>query len=150
MKDWGRRSVALVGLLGTMALLLCVAAAGYADTIKSEVELTTKEADAKETTLGDLVADAIRAAAKSDAAFVAASSFNEVTLPKGTINTNEVIKSLEYKDDNIVVVKLTGDQIRRALEHGLYLYPKANSGFLHFSGMTVTINPDGEKEKRVL
>ena len=150
MKNLGRCVVAWISTVGTMALLLCVAATGFADTIKSEAELTTKDIDLKETVLGRLVADAIRATAKSDVAIIAASAFAEVTFPKGNVNSNDILKALEYRDDNVVIVKLTGSQINRALEHGLYLYPKGNSGFLQFSGMVVTINPDAEKEKRVI
>jgi 2',3'-cyclic-nucleotide 2'-phosphodiesterase (5'-nucleotidase family) len=150
MKPKGRRTVALAGLFVAAAWMPCMAVAGRADTIKTEVELTSKDSGSKETTLGNLVADAIREAAKTEIAFIAASSFNEVSLPKGNVNSNDIVKALEYKNDTIAIVKLTGDQVRRALEHGLYLYPKFNSGFLHFSGLTVTINPDGEKGKRIV
>ncbi len=151
MRPLGRRPVALVGLLGTMALLLCIAAAGFADTIKSDVDLTTKDIGTKETTLGDLIADAVRSAAKSDAAILVASFFNEdKTYPKGNVNTDEVLKALSYTDDNIFVFKLTGDQIRRALEHGLDNYPTFNSGFLQVAGITATINPNADKGKRVV
>lgn len=150
MRPLGRRLVALVGLLGTMAPMLCVTAAGFAETLKAEVELTTKDVGSKETTLGNIIADALRAAAKSDAAIIAASSFNEVSLPKGNVTNEDILKALEYKGDTVVIVKLTGDQLRRALEHSLFLYPKYNSGFLHVSGLTVTVDPNADKEKRVV
>lgn len=151
MRSLGRRRVALAGIAAAMALLPGVVPAGPAEAQRADVELTTKDIGSKETALGDFVADAIRAAAKSDAAFIAASSFAEdVTLPKGSVTAADIVRALEYKGDTIVIVKLTGDQIRRALEHSLYLYPKFNSAFLHFSGMVVTINPDSEKERRVV
>jgi 2',3'-cyclic-nucleotide 2'-phosphodiesterase (5'-nucleotidase family) len=150
MRPSGRRPVALVGLFGTMALMLCVAAAGFADTLKAEVELTTKEVGSKECVLGDIIADAIKASAKTDAAFIAADYFNEVTIPKGNTSTAEVLKALEARSDTIAIVKLTGEQISRAMERSLYLYPKSNSGFLHFSGLTVTFNPAAEADKRVV
>ena len=156
MKPFGRRIVALFGLTGTMAYGLCVSAAGYADTIKkdtinSEIELSTAEVRAAETPLGDLVADAVRTAADSDAAFIAASSFSDgVKIPRGKITTADVLKSLEFKGDGIVVLNLKGRQITQALEHSLFLYPKSNSGYLQFSGLTVTVNPDGEKDKKVV
>ncbi|HLK57482.1 MAG TPA: 5'-nucleotidase [Chthonomonadaceae bacterium] len=151
MRPWGRRSVALAGLSGAIVALLCVAAAGFADIIKSEVELSTKEADSKESQLADVVADTLRSSAKSDAAFIAATSFNDsTTLPKGNVNTKDLLNAVVHKDENIVVVKLKGDQITRALEQGLYLYPKPNSAFLQFSGLTVTINPQAAAGKRVV
>ncbi|HZO88287.1 MAG TPA: 5'-nucleotidase [Chthonomonadaceae bacterium] len=150
MKSLGRRAVALLSLLGAMAPSLCAPAVGSAQTYRTDVELTTKEAGKKEVTLGNLVADAIRAAAKSDVAIIAASSFNETTLPKGSFTAQDVLRAVDGKDDTIVLVKLTGDQLLRALEHGLYVYPISNSGFLQFSGMTVTFNPSAEKERRVV
>jgi 2',3'-cyclic-nucleotide 2'-phosphodiesterase (5'-nucleotidase family) len=146
----GRRSVALVGLTGTIAWMLCVAAAGFADTLKADVELTTKDVGSKECVLGDMVADAIKTSAKTDAAFIAADYFNEVTIPKGNTSTEEVLKALESRNDNIVIVKLTGEQITRGMERSLYLHPKSNSGFLQFSGLTVTFNPAAEADRRVV
>ena len=152
MRPFGRRSVALVGLIGTMAFSLCVAAAGSADAQKStDVELTTKEIGLKENVLGDAVADAVRASAKADIALVDASAFEEqVSMPKGKFTAPDLIKALSYKSDNIFVLKLTGEQLRSALEHGLFLYPKFNSAFLQFSGMTVTVNPSGGADKHVV
>lgn len=140
--------MAFAGLLGALAILPGVRAA--AQSVKTEVELSTKEIDARENALGDLVADAIRAASKADAAIIAASAFADISaLPKGNVSAEDILKALEFRSDNIVIVKLTGNQINRAFEHALYLYPKPNSGFLQFSGFTVTVNPDAEKEGRV-
>src|ERR1051326_7114697 len=114
MRPLGRSPVALAGLLGAIVMLLCVAAAGFADIIKTDVELSTKEADSKESQLADVVADAIRASAKSDAAFIAATSFSDsTTLPKGSFNSKDLLNALVHKDENIVLVKLKGEQITR-------------------------------------
>ncbi len=152
MRPFGRRSVALVGLIGTVAFSPRVAAAGSADTQKStDVELTTKEIGLKENVLGDVVADAMRAGAKADVALIDASAFEEqVSVPKGKFTNSDLLKALSYKSDNIFVLKLTGEQLRLALEHGLFLYPKFNSAFLQFSGMIVTVNPGGGAEKHVV
>lgn len=140
--------IAFVGLLS--ALTLFSGTRTFAQDVRSEIELSTKEIDAKENVLGSVVADAIRDSAKTDAAFIAASSFSDIsTLPKGNVSIANILKALEFRSDSIVIVKLTGSQILKAFEHGLYLYPKSNSGFLQFSGLTVTVNPDSEKEGRV-
>ncbi len=152
MRPFGRRSVVLVGLIGTMAFSLCVAAAGsVAISNSTDVELTTKEIGLKESVLGNVVADAIRASAKADVALIDASAFEEqVSVPKGRFTDSDLLKALSYKSDNIFVLKLTGEQLRQALEHGLFLYPKFNSAFLQFSGMTVTVNSEGGAEKHVV
>lgn len=141
----------LLGLLSALVLLPGARARAQSDTVKTEIELSTKEIDAKENALGSLIADAMRASANADTAFIAASAFADTaTIPKGNTSIANILKALEFKSDTVVIVKLTGTQIIRALEHGLYLYPKPNSGFLQFSGLTVTVNPDAEKEKRVV
>jgi 2',3'-cyclic-nucleotide 2'-phosphodiesterase (5'-nucleotidase family) len=134
-----------------MALSSGVATAGWIDTLKTDVELHTKDMGAKDNVLGHVVADAIRRAAKADFAFIAASYFApEIKIPRGQTTTEEVLKALEYRTDGVLIVKLTGSQIARALEHGLSLFPKSNSGFLQVSGLVVTIAPQAEAEKHVL
>jgi len=149
-----RRGVVLVALFWAIVVGgLCGVAPRVAaqESIKSEIDLSTKDIGAKENAIGNLVADSIRSEAKTDIALIAASYFTEDTkIAKGTVSLKDLLKTLEYKDDSITVVKLTGSQILKALEHGLYLFPKGNSGFLHFSGMVVTIDASAEKEKRVL
>ena len=152
MKPVGRRVwVALVGLLGALVLMPGVPAAGSADTYRTDTELSTKDIGAKETAMGDLVADAIRASAKADVAFIPAAAFTDmaVTIKIGAFTAADILKTLEYKNENIGLVKLTGDQIRAALEHGLYLYPKPNSGFLQTSGLTINVNPNGDSDHRI-
>lgn len=121
-----------------------------ADPFRAETELTSKDVAFKESSLADVAADAIRAEGKSDAAFVAASSFNETTIAKGPFTLSDMLNGVVYDGDDVVVVKLTGDQTLKALEHGLYLYPKPNSGFLQTSGLSVTVNPDGASERHVI
>ncbi len=144
------RSFALMSVLFGLLALVLPTDRSRADTVKSEVEISSKEIGAKETALGDLVADSLRASAKTDLAFIAATSFNDsVNLPKGSVNTSDIVDALVYKSENIVIVKLTGDQIEKAIEQSLYLYPKSNSAFLQFSGITVQVKPDAEAGKRV-
>jgi 5'-nucleotidase/UDP-sugar diphosphatase len=153
MKPAGRRiTVALVGLLGALALVSGASAAGSGDTNRTDVELSTRDVGARETALGDLVADAIRASAKADAAFIPAATFTEmpITIKVGAFTAADLLKTLEYKNESIALVKLTGDQLRGAMEHSLVLYPKSNSSFLQISGLTVTVNPDGDNDRHVV
>ena len=150
MRPLGRSLLALIGLTATMTLTAGVATAGRAEPRVFADDVTTAEIGSAETPLGDFVADAIRSAAGADIAFIAASSFASDARVSRNVTADGVTKSLEYKDDPLVIVNLTGSQITRAFEHGLYLYPKANSGFLQFSGLTVTANPDGDKDKKVV
>lgn len=112
-------------------------------------ELTTKNVRTEESNLANTIADAAREADKSDIAFMQASAFTEITIGKGSVTAEDILKAIEYREDSIIVVKLKGAQVRRALEHGLTLYPQKNSAFLQVSGVTVNIDPSAEKDKRV-
>ncbi len=133
------------------ATLIAGTTAHAQSNLKLEADLSTKDIGSKENPIGSLVADAMRQETKADIAFIAATYFTSDTkFSKGNLSLSDFLKVLEYKDDNISIVKLTGAQVIKAIEHGLYLYPKSNSGFLQFSGIVVTIDSDAEKAKHVL
>ena len=90
-----------------------------------------------ETNLGDLVADAYRAAADADIAFVEASEIqSEIAI--GDVSYSTIQKVLPG-DKNIDVVKVSGTDILDALEMAARLYPSNNEGFLQVSGLTYDI-----------
>jgi 2',3'-cyclic-nucleotide 2'-phosphodiesterase (5'-nucleotidase family) len=61
-----------------------------------------------------------------------------------------VSKLLPYRDDRVVVLKLTSAQIQQALERALTLYPQPNAGFLQVSGLQVTFDPTKPAGERVV
>src|SRR5262249_26307575 len=101
--------------------------------------------------LADVIADALlKADSAAEAALIAASSFNDTTLRRGSVNVDDVIKALAYRTDRIAVVKLTGAQVKKALLYGLSLYPQRNSAFLQVAGISATIDGSAPEEKRVV
>ena len=140
-----------LGLIGVLALAALTAGTPRADTYRADVELTNKEIGVKQAGLGDLVADAIRASAHVDAAFVPASAFSEsaITVTRAGFGLPDVLKALEYKGDTIAIVKLTGEQIRGALENSLYQLPGRNVAFLQVSGLVVNYNAGATAGKRI-
>ncbi len=118
--------------------------------LQTTIDLTTRGVRTEESRLADVVADALRSSASTDLAFVAASSFDEVTLRRGTLSADAVLKAVSFKDDPVMVVKLTGAQVRKALEHSVALYPQGHSAFLQVSGMQATIDPRAPKGERVV
>lgn len=140
----------IVGFVLSLSLVTGTSALAQ-NNLKLEADLSTKEIGSRENPIGNFVADAIRQETKADIAFIAASYFtSDAKFSKGNLSVSDFLKVLEYKDDNVSIVKLTGSQVIKALEHGLYLFPKSNSGFLQFSGITVTVDSDAEKENHVL
>ena len=128
----------------------CAAQAAKPPKLEVASELTTRNARSEESSLGDLVADSVRNVEGSDIAFLPASSFAEITIPKGSASIDEVLKVLAFKSHTVVIVNLTGLQVRQALAHGLALVPQRNSAFPHVSGLSASIDPGQEGIKRVV
>ncbi|MBS1724452.1 MAG: 5'-nucleotidase C-terminal domain-containing protein [Armatimonadetes bacterium] len=91
-----------------------------------------------------VAADAIRAAAKADIAF----------LPAGVLKANfkggDLAGLLQFPTDEVAVVQLTGAQVRQALEKSVAIYPSPNPGFLQLSGINATFSKSEDPNKRVV
>lgn len=93
--------------------------------------------DKKETNLGDLCADAYRAAAGADIALVESSEIR-ASIPVGDITYKDVTKVLP-ESRSICVMEVSGADIMDALEMSARLYPNQNGGFFQISGLTYDI-----------
>ncbi len=111
---------------------------------KSEVELTINGADGKravrnsETNLGDLCADAYRVMLGADIAFVNGGGVR-ANIAAGDITYGDIVTVHPFGNE-ACLVKVTGQQIKDALELGASACPGENGGFLQVSGLTYTIN----------
>lgn len=146
------RFLCVVGIVG--ALWLALSESGKAlpradDILFVTTEMTTRNVRGEESRLANLIADAIRNVEKSDVAFIAASAFAETTLSRGTATIQDVLRALEVRSDRVVIMKLTGKQIRQALEHSLALFPQKSSALLHVSGLKMNADSTREKGSRV-
>ncbi len=127
------------------AVLLLVIGTGL-----SAQELSSKNVRTEESDLANVVVDALRDASGAEIAWLPAAAFNEVTVSRDAPPAEVVGKLLPYRDDRVVVLKLTGSQIRQALERALTLYPQPNAGFLQVSGLKVTFDPNKPAGERVV
>jgi 2',3'-cyclic-nucleotide 2'-phosphodiesterase (5'-nucleotidase family) len=89
-------------------------------------------------------ADLIRQAAGADGAFLAAG------LVKDTFDSNNLATLLQYPTDEIVVLNLTGGQVRQAFERSVSLFPQPNQSFLQISGFEVTFRRTGPPNSRIV
>lgn len=131
------------------AVAVLLAAGLTAADLESPDPLSSVGSRAKETELGDLAADALRAADGAVAAILPAGSLKEVTIPAGRVKTDQVLACLQYPDDKIAVLGLTGKQVVQALERSVGVYPQKNLGFLQVSGLTFVFDPNAPKGSRV-
>lgn len=91
-----------------------------------------------ETNLGDLCADAYRAAADADIAFVNGGGIR-AELKNGDITYGEILNVFPF-GNMLCKVKATGQEILDALEHGAASVPTESGGFLQVSGLTYQID----------
>ncbi len=89
-------------------------------------------------------ADLIRNFAQTDGAFLAAG------LVKQDYSRDNLASLLQYQTDEIVIVTLTGAQIRQAFERSVSFFPQPNSSFLQVSGFEITFAKNPETSPRVL
>jgi len=133
-----------------LAFTVTVALALGATAATSAVELSSKGSGVGETTLGSLVADAIRSQVKAEVGFVTASELKDTVIPAGQVSAEDVARAITYRNDPVVVLTLRGEQVRRALERSVAIYPQKNLGFLQVSGLSFTFDPSKPRESRVV
>jgi hypothetical protein len=89
-------------------------------------------------------ADVLREFAGTDGAFLAAG------LVKESFQRDNLASLLQYPSDDVVVVNLTGAQIRQAFERSLSLLPQSNTSFLQISGFEVAYSRGAAPGSRIV
>ena len=92
----------------------------------------------EESTLCDLVADAIRDIGKGDICMINAGSIR-ADLFEGNITYKNILDILPFSTD-IVVKNISGEDILDALEYGMRLLPEKTSTFPQVSGISFKVN----------
>ncbi|PNV67216.1 5'-nucleotidase C-terminal domain-containing protein [Enteroscipio rubneri] len=115
---------------------------------RTEVKLVAVESDTqhswavrmRETNLGDLAADAVRASLGADIGFMNGGGIRS-DVAVGDITYGDAIAVLPF-GNTLCKVEATGQTIVDALEMGARLYPEPNGGLLQTSGLTYEIRSD--------
>ncbi len=118
------------------------AAASAAAPLVIATPLTSNGSSHAETNFGDLVADAVKATDQTcDMAMVPSTEIKEVTIPSGNASTDDIEQVLRAEDDTqdtVVMLRLTGAQVRQAIERSISHAPEPFAGFLQVAGLRVT------------
>lgn len=101
----------------------------------------------KETNLGNLSADAARAATGADIAFVNGGGIRE-DIPVGDITKGKIAAIFPF-GNTIEVKKITGQDLKAMLEWSVSDYPAAKGAFLQVSGLTFAFDPAKEAGSKV-
>jgi len=91
-----------------------------------------------------VAADALRDFAGTDGAFLAAGLINK------TFDKDNLASLIQYPTDAIVVLNLTGTDLKQALERSVSLYPQPNESFLQLSGIEATFSKGAAPGRRIL
>ncbi|MBT9587673.1 bifunctional metallophosphatase/5'-nucleotidase [bacterium] len=103
----------------------------------------------RESNLGNLVADAMRASAGADVALITGSSIrvNKV-IPAGTLTRRQAMMILPY-ENGVSKVELNGQQLRQVVEHSLGSLNDKSSPFPQVSNMNIDYDPRRPAGQRV-
>ncbi len=96
-----------------------------------------------ESPIGDLVADAMRAATRTDVAFQNTGGLR-AELPEGLLTKGSIYEVMPF-DNTMTMVTLTGAEVRQVIEEGL-TYGRVTQ----VSGIRFTYDPDGPDGQRVM
>jgi 2',3'-cyclic-nucleotide 2'-phosphodiesterase (5'-nucleotidase family) len=116
----------------------------------SLIDLDGTNVRLRETNLGNFIADAIRKTSGADAAIINGGSIR-TSIMRGQIRVSDVYAAVPF-DNYIVAVKLTGQQIRDSLEHGVSSIEEKAGRFPQVSGIVFTcdrFSPKGSRVKEV-
>lgn len=102
----------------------------------------------KETNLGNLSADAVRAAASADIGFVNGGNIR-ISIEPGDI-TYGMLAELFPFGNTVQVKKITGEDLVKVLEQSVSGYPATQGGFLQVSGLEFTFDPAQPAGSRVV
>ncbi|MGC2063944.1 MAG: 5'-nucleotidase C-terminal domain-containing protein [Thermodesulfovibrionales bacterium] len=110
-------------------------------------DLDGENVRSRETNLGDLVADIMRQAAQADAAIIGGGSIR-TSIKKGDIRIKHIYAVSPF-NNYIVAVRLTGRQVREALEHGLSAIDEGAGRFPQVSGLSFSFNRSATAGSRI-
>ena len=101
----------------------------------------------RETNLGNLITDIMRNTAGADVAIINGGTIR-TSIKQGHVKVSDVYAVVPF-DNYIVSIKLTGQQIRDTLEHGVSAVEDEEGRFPQVAGLTFTYDLKGKKGSRV-
>ncbi len=104
----------------------------------------------RETTLGNLLTDAMRDTGKADLALMNGGGIRE-SIPAGGVTLYAIGKALPFVN-SLVTIEVKGEDIYSSIERGVRLYPDggSNGGFLQVSGIKYIFDASKPAGKRVV
>lgn len=101
----------------------------------------------EESTLANLINDALLNKTNAEISMTSAGSMLR-NIQKGDIKYSDIVESVIF-GNTVITKKLTGKQIKDAIEIGASIYPESSSTFLHFGNLVYTIDANKNSGSRV-
>lgn len=114
---------------------------------KTDVDLDGENVRKRETNLGNIIADIIKHASGADVAIINGGGIR-TSINRGEIKLQQVYSVLPF-DNYIVAIKITGKQVREALEHGVSAVEEGAGRFPQVSGLRFSYSPSANTCSRV-
>jgi 2',3'-cyclic-nucleotide 2'-phosphodiesterase (5'-nucleotidase family) len=114
---------------------------------QAAVELDGQNVRRQETNLGNLVADIVRQTAGAEVALINGGGLR-TSIPAGTIRVREIYNTLPF-DNYLVALRMTGAQLREALDHAVSEVQTGGGRFPQVSGVRLTYDPQAPVKQRV-
>ena len=111
---------------------------------------TTASVRFGESAAGNAVADAVRSATGAQIALIPASAFRSGVAVPGAAGGDQLASLLDPPSDAIVLLSLTGAQLKDALERSVRYGAKGFAGFLQVSGIKVSVDPGKPDGARIV
>ena len=130
-------------LIGKMSETICTTTVAL-DSSRASVRT-------RETAIGNLFADAMRIGLRAEAAILNGGGIRagKTYQPGARISQGDVLSELPF-NNRIVVLEISGADLRRAIENGLSRLPQASGRFPQVSGIAVTFDPARPAGRRIL
>jgi 2',3'-cyclic-nucleotide 2'-phosphodiesterase (5'-nucleotidase family) len=114
---------------------------------ETKVDLDGQHVRVRETNLGDFVTDVMREAAGAEAALINGGTIR-TSIAQGRITVKDVYAVLPF-DNYLVAIRLTGEQLQQALEHGVARLEEPSGSFPQVSGLSFTYSRSAPAGSRV-
>jgi 2',3'-cyclic-nucleotide 2'-phosphodiesterase (5'-nucleotidase family) len=115
---------------------------------EAAVDLDAEQARIQETALGNLVTDILKEKTGADAALINGGTLR-AGIPRGPVTRKQIYTALPF-DNYLVAFRLTGAQVRRALEHGVAGLPERQGRFPQVAGLRFTYRASAPPGQRIM
>lgn len=123
--------------------------------LSEEISFTSVKLDgdraasrSRETNLGNLAADALRAATGADVAFTNGGGIR-ASIAEGYITKKDLVTVFPF-GNYVVTKRVSGEALLAAMEHGVKDYPELSGGFPQVSGISFKIDASEPAGRRVI